>query len=192
MVDKTDILLFLLEKGKASWSDLEKRFVKGPKEFHIARQTLANYIRGLLNQREIIKIVDKATLKPVYVISERGKKELAKKVEQLTNEVRRLQSILKSEREIRKSMEKDLKEIFRLLEFGEKRERESKLAYIEAILLLGDKLDEILELHPEAMTEKESEELVKKLSALITTGKPSKEFLKELEESARKVKTSHH
>lgn len=183
MAKETDILLFLLEKNKASWSDLERQFVKGPKDMHIARQTLVNYLRRLLKQRKIAKIVDEETFKPVYIITDLGKKDLVDKVKKLTAEIGKLRSALKREIRTQRSLKKDLKEVFRLIELGEKKEQKTKLAYIEAILLLGDKLDEIVEKYPDAMTEHESAELGKKLSMLIATGKPSQEFLKQLKKS---------
>lgn len=111
MVSDMDIAFFIVEKKKASWSELERQFV-GPTGYkrspcpkcksthiivdqdtreivcgdcgfivfsrhHIARQTLLNYIKGLMKEEIIEKTINKETNKPVYQATENGQKKLS-------------------------------------------------------------------------------------------------------------------
>ena len=82
--DRYDIALFIDEKGKARWSDLQKEFVDNKSERHISRQTLSNYLKELREDGIITKTIDAKFLalthiiRPIYKVTKNGKKRLQK------------------------------------------------------------------------------------------------------------------
>jgi len=82
--DKYDVALFIDERGKASWSDLLKKFVENRTEKHISRQTLSNYLKELREDGILSKTVDTKTLallhiiRPIYKVTKTGRKRLQK------------------------------------------------------------------------------------------------------------------
>ena len=82
--DKYDVALFIDERGKASWSDLLKKFVENRTEKHISRQTLSNYLKELREDGILGKTVDTKTLallhiiRPIYKVTKTGRKRLQK------------------------------------------------------------------------------------------------------------------
>ena len=82
--DKYDIALFISEKGKARWSDLQKEFVDNKSERHISRQTLSNFLKELREDGIITKTVDAKFLalahiiRPIYKVTKNGKRRLQK------------------------------------------------------------------------------------------------------------------
>ena len=88
-VSPIDIVIFLTTtKGKATWSDLEKHFVKGDMVEHISTQTLSNYLKMLIRAGLVKKEIDAETLQPIYTL---GQKE---------SEINYLISVRRLEKEI--------------------------------------------------------------------------------------------
>ena len=89
MTEKYDIAVFILRKGKATWTDLENYFVKGPKERHIARQTLSNWLKELIREGLVRKQIDEKTLGPIYIVPEDSAKriflDIAEKIRKMEN-----------------------------------------------------------------------------------------------------------
>ena len=109
---KYDIAIFIDEHGKTRWSNLLRRFVENGSEKHISRQRLSDYLKELVDDGLVKKIVDVPALMfrmywrayPIYVVPEskrnriqeiRNKKKIyefvdaadAKKIEQLQREI---------------------------------------------------------------------------------------------------------
>jgi len=82
--DKYDIALFINEKEKARWSDLQKEFVDKDSERHISRQTLSKFLKDLREDGIVTKTVDAKFLalthiiRPIYKVTKNGKKRLQK------------------------------------------------------------------------------------------------------------------
>jgi transcription initiation factor TFIIIB Brf1 subunit/transcription initiation factor TFIIB len=141
MVTDLDIASFIVEKKKASWSELERQFV-GPTGYkrspcpkcksthiivdqdtreivcgdcgfvvfsrhHIARQTLLNYIKGLMKEETIEKTINKETNKPVYQVTKNGQKMLS----DLQNKLRIIEMIYSTT-----NLQETLKEALKSLE----------------------------------------------------------------------------
>ncbi len=140
MVDDLEIASFIVEKKKASWSELERQFV-GPTTFkspcpicnsshiivdkdtrelvcvdcgkvvfsgnRIARQTLLRYIKELMKEDIIEKAINKETNKPVYQVTETGRKKLTN----LQNKQQAIEMILQTT-----DLRQTLKEILKNME----------------------------------------------------------------------------
>ena len=140
MVDDLEIASFIVEKKKASWSELERQFVgsttfkspcpicnsshiivdKDTRELvcvdcgkvvfsgnRIARQTLLRYIKELMKEDIIEKAINKETNKPVYQVTETGRKKLTN----LQNKQQAIEMILQTT-----DLRQTLKEILKNME----------------------------------------------------------------------------
>ena len=73
----------------------------------IARQTLLDYLKALIKEGIVEKVIDKETLKPVYQVTETGRKKL----NDLQNKQRAIEMILKTS-----DLRQTLKEILKNME----------------------------------------------------------------------------
>lgn len=78
--DLCDVGFFIMERGKARWTDLLNEFVENNSRKHITRQRLSDYLKALRKGDEplIEKTIDSETDRPIYKVTEKGKKKIEK------------------------------------------------------------------------------------------------------------------
>jgi len=104
VTDVYDIAIYILDKKKATWTELERYFVRGKKEVHISRQTLSKFLKKLINEKLVTKAIDKESLKPVYVVKDE-------------EQIEHIRWVRETERKVKQALEsKDLLALRKILE----------------------------------------------------------------------------
>jgi prefoldin subunit 5 len=127
-VSPFSLYAYLILKGKATWGDLERVFVKNPK-IHITKQTLNNYLKKGLIYNNILKITDEKTGKTYYTVNPRiedrffdeyGKfiKEITLAFAMLMHEYSQLYAMMQIKK-LKDDLENEASYVDHVLSFGE-------------------------------------------------------------------------